>query len=78
MWMAFTPQTSLGWFSVVPRLGHQRLLASGFAGGADSLIKAGILAVQSSLLAGATALAAAVLLAATAKLFERDEAVYGG
>ena len=78
MWMAFTPQTSLGWFSVVPMLGQQRLLASGFAGGADSLIQAGILGVQSSLLAGATALAAAVALAATVKLFERDEAVYGG
>jgi sodium transport system permease protein len=78
MWIAFRPPEAGGWSLVVPLLGQQRLLAAAFAGASASLVQMGLLAVQSVLLAGATAAAAVLLLGGASKLFQRDEAVYGG
>jgi len=78
MWLAFRPPAADAWSRLVPMLGQQRLLASTFAGGSASLVQMGLLAIQSAWLATATAAAAVLVLGAASRLFQRDEAVYGG
>jgi sodium transport system permease protein len=78
MWTAFRADAGDRWSLLVPVLGQQRLLEVGFSGSSSSVVELGLLGLQSLALTGATALVTIIVLAAASRLFQRDEAIYGG
>jgi sodium transport system permease protein len=78
MWLAFRPEVSPHWLNVMPLTGHQHLLKQAFTGPASSTVHVVLVGAESLLLFVSTAASAALVLAGSWTIFEREEAVYGG